>query len=112
MYERVAQFVFLVHSSTKMDIQNIYIYIYIYIIFISVNSLNNIMNMSLFMQVEIARHLLLFDEATYNSSLYITIYIYIYILGSITLHLKVIFYSSHCKYIIDSVYFYLKIFFD
>ena len=40
------------------------------------------------------------------------IYIYIYILGSITLHLKVIFYSSHCKYIIDSVYFYLKLLFE
>ena len=58
------------------------------------------MNMSSFMQVEIARYLLLFGKATYNST-------YIYTPGSIALHLKIIFYSSHYKYIIDSVYSYL-----
>ena len=56
--------------------------------------------MSSFMQVEIARYLLLFGKATYNST-------YIYTPGSIALHLKIIFYSSHYKYIIDSVYSYL-----
>ena len=55
----------------------IYIYIYIYILVIG-----NIMNMYLFMQVEIARYLLSFGETT------IILFIYIRL---IALHLKVIF---------------------
>ena len=53
--------------------------------------IDNIMNMYLFMQVEIARYLLSFCETT------IVLFIYI---RFIALYLKVIFYSNHFKYIV------------
>ena len=68
----------------KKIVLHLYIYIYILVI-------GNIMNMYLFMQVEIARYLLSFGKTT------IVLFIYI---RFIALHLKVIFYSNYYKYII------------
>ena len=45
-------------------------------IFISVNSLNNIINMSLFMQIEIVRYLLLFGESTLVLFIYHVLLLY------------------------------------
>ena len=52
--------------------------------------IRNIMNKSLFMQVKIAKNLLLFSKITT---------IFLYKSGSIALHLKVIFYYNLYKYI-------------
>ena len=67
----------------------LYIYIYIYILVIG-----NIMNKSLFIQVEIAKNLLLLGKIT--TIIFIKIRFYF----SFALHLKVIFYFSFYKYIV------------